>query len=119
MRTLTASMALLAAFAFAVATAAPAMAGESGSWASRKLTALLGNGTEKYHFKVIHVADLATMRANGKTDFAVYDANTPGVRARYGKIPGAKLLSSSSKYNVSKLPGDKNTKLVFYCTNSH
>lgn len=117
MRKLIAPMALLAALA--VALAAPALAGDSGSSAWGKLQALLGNKREEDHFKVIHVADLAALRA-GNTNLAIYDANTPGVRARYGEIPGARLLSSPEHYDVAaELPSNKHIELIFYCTDSH
>jgi rhodanese-related sulfurtransferase len=44
------------------------------------------------------------------------DANTEDFRKDNGVIPGAILLTSSSKYDVAQLPADKNAKLVFYCT---
>ena len=46
----------------------------------------------------------------------VLDANNEETRKENGVIPGAKLLSSSSDYDVSStLPGDRASKLVFYC----
>jgi hypothetical protein len=47
----------------------------------------------------------------------VFDANTDDFRAEHGKIPGAVLLASSSRYDLGVLPQDKSAKLVFYCTN--
>jgi hypothetical protein len=108
----------LVLLAIALAPAAPALAGDSGSSAWSKLNALLGK-PEEDHFKVIHVADLVTLRTDSKNDLAVYDANTAKVRAQYGKIPGATLLSSHDHYESSELPPNKNVQLVFYCTNSH
>ena len=47
---------------------------------------------------------------------SVFDANNEETRKENGVIPGAKLLSSSSNYDVSStLPGDRASKLVFYC----
>jgi rhodanese-related sulfurtransferase len=47
---------------------------------------------------------------------ALFDANNDETRKESGVIPGAKLLSSSSDYDVaSTLPGDRASKLVFYC----
>lgn len=43
------------------------------------------------------------------------DANGKQTRDSQGVIPGAVLLTSSSKYAVSELPADKASKLVFYC----
>lgn len=69
-------------------------------------------------FKIIHVADLAALMARGNV--MVFDANPPDVRAEEGVIPGARLLSSSSRYDVAtELPAVKTTKLVFYCHNTH
>jgi rhodanese-related sulfurtransferase len=45
------------------------------------------------------------------------DANGSETRASQGVIPGAVLLTSSSKYDVKELPAAKDTKLVFYCAN--
>ncbi len=71
-------------------------------------------------FKVIHVADLAAMRAKPDSKVMVFDANPPDVREEEGIIPGAHLLSSSGGYDVaSTLPADKNTPLVFYCHNTY
>ena len=47
----------------------------------------------------------------------VVDVNGAETRAKMGIIPGAILLSSSSKYDVKELPTDKSTSLVFYCAN--
>src|SRR5262245_24009335 len=44
------------------------------------------------------------------------DANSPETRAEYGTLPNARLLSSSSRYDVAhELPADKASNLVFYC----
>jgi rhodanese-related sulfurtransferase len=48
------------------------------------------------------------------------DANSEGTRNAEGIIPGAKLLTSSGRYDAAaELPTDKATKLVFYCANEH
>lgn len=48
----------------------------------------------------------------------IYDANTESTRTHVGIIPGAKLLNSSSNYDVkSELPPDKSSHLIFYCAN--
>ena len=49
---------------------------------------------------------------------AIFDVNGAGVRTKFGVIPGATLLSSSSQYDLSVLPKNKATKLVFYCANT-
>ncbi len=69
-------------------------------------------------FKIIHVADLAALMTRG--DVMVFDANAPDVRANEGVIPGARLLSSPSRYDAAtELPAVNTTKLVFYCHNLH
>ena len=45
-----------------------------------------------------------------------FDANTDDFRKENGKVPGAVLLSSSSAYDLSLLPAEKDKQLVFYCT---
>lgn len=46
------------------------------------------------------------------------DSNRQQTREKYGVIPGAILLTSSTEYDASKeLPKDKQTSLVFYCAN--
>jgi len=73
---------------------------------------------EKDSFKIIHVADLAALMARGNV--MVFDADPADVRAQEGIIPGARLLPSSSHYDVAtELPAVKTTKLVFYCHNTH
>ena len=70
-------------------------------------------------FKLIHVKDLASMVADKSANVAIYDCNSNDTRKEDGVIPGAKLLSSSKHYDVSKmLPADKETNLVFYCANT-
>lgn len=71
-------------------------------------------------FKIIHVDDLAALLAAKPSSVWVYDANPPGLRAREGIVPGARLLSSSSDFDVDdELPPAKNAKIVFYCANTH
>jgi rhodanese-related sulfurtransferase len=67
---------------------------------------------------LIHVADLTALQQQKDAKLQVLDANTEDFRAANGVIPGAKLLTSSSRYDVAKeLPQDKATALVFYCAN--
>lgn len=71
-------------------------------------------------FGIIHVPEVVKLQSDPTQKLAVYDANGTNTRRKEGIIPGAKLLSSSSQYNVAKeLPADKSTKLVFYCANTH
>ncbi len=116
MRKWTASIALLAVLA--LAGAAPARAG-GGSSAWSKLSALLGNKHDADNFKLIHVADLAALRADPNSHVVILDANVQDTRNKYGVIPGARLLPSYDNYDVAtELPPAKNAKLVFYCANT-
>ena len=71
-------------------------------------------------FKQIGTAELdKMMKETGAKQTMVFDANTAETRTKDGIIPGAKLLDSSSSYDVAKtLPADKNASLVFYCANT-
>jgi hypothetical protein len=116
MRKWMASIVLLAAFA--LAGGMPAMAG-GGSSAWGKLSSLLAGKHEEDNFKIMHVADLAALRADPNSHVVVLDANLEGTRNKYGVIPGARLLTTYDNYNVAKeLPPAKNAKLVFYCANT-
>lgn len=80
------------------------------------LTSLSGFASDQ--FKTMNVKDLTAALADHSAKVAIYDANNEDTRNKDGIIPGAKLLSSSSKYNVKKeLTPDHATKLVFYCAN--
>ena len=54
-----------------------------------------------------------------KKEVTVVDANGTDTRQKQGKIPGAILLSHFEKYDLAELPAAKDTKLVFYCANTH
>lgn len=70
-------------------------------------------------FRMIHVKDLTQMMKTTPTKVAVFDANSEQTRTKDGIIPGAKLLTSYDKYDVTnELPTDKTTALVFYCANT-
>lgn len=45
------------------------------------------------------------------------DANSPETRAKFGTLPGAILLSSSTQYDLGELPQSKTDPLVFFCAN--
>lgn len=70
----------------------------------------------------VSVKDLAlrmaesSLKKEAKPVVAV-DANGAETRAKMGVIPGAVLLTSSSKFDVKELPKDKSAGLVFYCAN--
>lgn len=59
------------------------------------------------------VDQLATALAD-KTILPV-DVNSAATRAEFGTIPGATLLSSAS--DITQLPENRDTALVFYCAN--
>ena len=67
-------------------------------------------------FKEVSVAQLSELLADGKV--VVFDANSAETRTKLGVVPGAKLLASSSEYDLAMLPSDKSQMLVFYCANS-
>jgi hypothetical protein len=70
-------------------------------------------------FKIIHVQDLAELLSKQPTSTWISDANPEKVREKEGVIPGARLLSSSRSYDLSDLPGSKDSKLVFYSHNTY
>jgi rhodanese-related sulfurtransferase len=75
--------------------------------------------TKEENFKLIHVTDLAPLVKEHAANLYVFDANNDDTRKKDGIIPGAKLLTSSSKYDIAKtLPEKKDSKLVFYCANT-
>lgn len=63
----------------------------------------------------VTVTELASLQKGKKA--TVVDANTKDTREKYGIIPGAVLLTSSSSFSAKELPSDKASKLVFYCAN--
>ena len=99
MRKWIASIALLAALV--LAGAMPAMAG-GGSSAWDKLSALLGSKHEDENFKLIHVADLAALKADPNSHVVILDANVEPTREKYGVIPGARLLTSYDDYDLRR-----------------
>ncbi len=65
----------------------------------------------------LSVEQVSTMLSDKKVH--VFDANNEKTRKKYGVVPEAVLLSSSSQYETqSVLPDDKSAKLVFYCANT-
>jgi len=110
------SIALLAVLA--LAGALPAIAG-SGSSAWDKLSILLTGKRADDNFKLVHVADLAALRADSNSHVVILDANVEDTRNKYGVIPGARLLTTYDNYDVAtELPPARNAKLVFYCANT-
>jgi len=47
-----------------------------------------------------------------------FDANSERTRKKYGTVPDAVMLTSSSKYDLAQLPEDKSKDLIFYCSNT-
>ncbi len=65
-------------------------------------------------FSLIHSQDLAQDLKAGQA--MVFDANNTETRQKEGIIPGAKLLSSASAYDVAKeIAAPKTQEVVFYC----
>lgn len=66
-------------------------------------------------FSTVEEVSLAIAKPSSST--AVLDANPDSVRNTQGVIPTAIQLSSYDAYELSELPADKNTALIFYCYN--
>lgn len=89
----------------------------TGGLAAACAAVLLLAGCQKApspELKEISVQELATQLQS--KSITVYDVNTDDFRQENGKIPGAVLLASSSKYDLGLLPPDKDAPLAFYCT---
>ncbi len=72
----------------------------------------------KEKFRLIELSELESMQKDARAPVTVLDANDTEFREKNGVIPGAKLLSSFDKYDISKeLPASKDAPLVFYCSN--
>ena len=116
MRKWMASIAVLAALICAGPVTARA-GSRSSAW--DKLSILLTGKRADDNFKLMHVADLAALRADPNSHVVILDANVDGTRDKYGVIPGARLLTTYDNYDVAtELPPAKNAKLVFYCANT-
>ena len=63
----------------------PVMAGDGS--AANKVSTLLANKHETDNFKLIHVADLAALKADPKSHVVILDANAESTRDKYGVIP--------------------------------
>ena len=69
-------------------------------------------------FRLIEVPELEAMQKDAQAPVTVLDANDTEFRQKNGVIPGARLLSSSDKYDLRKeLPANHDAPLVFYCSN--
>lgn len=70
---------------------------------------------EQNEINVITVEDAATALQSGAV---AVDANSQRTREKYGTVPDAVILTSTSKYELTELPGDKSKDLIFYCSNT-
>ncbi len=69
--------------------------------------------TEKSEITKVTVADAAKLLKQKK--IIMVDANSPKTRTKLGVVPGARLLTSYSKFSASELKASKDDTLVFYC----
>lgn len=115
-RTLLLSLALVAVGCGSSEPAAPAAPAEPAA-APAPVAAPAAPAAPSVAIKDLEVPAVAAL-VSAHTG-TVLDVNGPTTRATYGIVPGAKLLTSSSQYDVAaELPGDKAAPLVFYCANS-
>jgi rhodanese-related sulfurtransferase len=71
----------------------------------------------RHAVKSLTVAQLASLQKAKKA--TVLDASPEPFRKEHGVIPGAVLLSSFNTYDVAReLPAGKDSRLVFYCSNT-
>lgn len=61
----------------------------------------------------VSVADAAKLHKQDK--IIMVDANSPKTRTKEGVVPGARILTSYSKFAKSELKASKDDTLVFYC----
>ena len=81
--------------------------------------AIQESAIEDKSVKEISVQDVQKFVQAKAQNVAIVDANNDEARKDAGVVPGAILLSSYNQYAVTELPKDKNTTLVFYCSNSY
>jgi rhodanese-related sulfurtransferase len=102
--------------------------------APKDVVVVLGQMPEKVAYQIVghHMLEHATGATSegglaeltpaevtklAKAGAHVYDANNAKTRSQFGVVPGAKLLASSSEYDLAVLPKSKSDKLIFYCAN--
>ena len=74
-------------------------------------------GHEKHAtVKLVTLDEAAKLQKEKMASFL--DANATDIRAKWGVIPGATLLTNFTEYKTAELPKDKDAKLVFYCANT-
>jgi rhodanese-related sulfurtransferase len=69
--------------------------------------------SEKAEVAKVTVASAAKLHKQNK--IIMVDANSPKTRTKLGVVPGARLLTSYSKFAASELKAKKSDTLVFYC----
>jgi len=80
--------------------------------------ALVVGGCSKSTHPAVKELTVAEASAAHKAGAVFVDANTEDFRRSNGKVPGATLLDNYRTYDVkSVLPENKDTPLVFYCSN--
>jgi len=108
--TILASLALVAAVA---CTKADKSKTQNKAAATKKVEAKKAQTASADKIKRLSPDELEKQLTSSK----VFDCNNEMTRKKYGKIPGAVLLSSSSDYKLDVLPKDKTKPVVFYCSN--
>ena len=68
---------------------------------------------EKKEVAKVTVSDAAKLHKQEK--IIMVDANSPKTRTKEGVVPGARILTSYSKFAKSELKASKDDTLVFYC----
>lgn len=92
--------------------ASPAAATEEPAAEKAEATA---EDTQEAAIPEVSVVDAAKALEGGAV---AVDANSEKTRKEHGTVPGAVILTSSSKYDLAQLPGNKSTDLIFYCSNT-
>jgi rhodanese-related sulfurtransferase len=69
--------------------------------------------SEQAEVPKVSVASAAKLLKQDK--IIMVDANSPETRSKQGVVPGARLLTSYSKFAASELRASKEDTLVFYC----
>ena len=80
-------------------------------------TKAIAAGTEEAEKKIPEISVEDANKALQSGAVAV-DANSKRTRKKNGTVPGAVILTSSYKYELSQLPSDKSKDLIFYCSNT-
>jgi hypothetical protein len=82
------------------------------------LATLVASGCKSAGHAAVKELTLAEAVAAHKAGAVFVDANNDDFRKDNGKVPGAMLLANYRTYDVkSVLPANKDTPLVFYCSN--